>query len=137
MKLYNTLRLNPETRTLFVNNTDWGNFNLDVWVLERLALRSGQHEGVEFIITDCPIIERAWQDFHQVSLLEIPEEVAKKVLHAHNYRGCFQDPENVLTLSKEYGTDIPLGTEAAKDINPDALVFWYEKGRGWSIVILK
>lgn len=125
-KKKNILTFNPNTRTLVVNGKDWGNLGLDAWVLERLANKSNLHNGLDFVVTDQPIKYGLWQNFHALEMYpDISTEVAKKVLHEHNYRGGFHNHHFALTASTKYGTDVPLITDLPKDIGDDALVFFY------------
>ena len=125
-KKKNHLTFNPDTQTLSVNGQDWGNLGLAGWVLERLAQRSERLGGLDFVVTDVPIKYGQWQNFHALAVYpDISLEVAKKVLHGHNYRGGFHNHHFALTASTKYGTDVPLITDLPKDIDVDALVFFY------------
>lgn len=141
MKIRNVVVFNPSSRTLQVNGQDWGNLGLDSWVLERLALKAKTHGGVEFVITDTPIMEPEWQNFHMTEMYEITEEIGKKVLHSGNYRGHFTNHHWVLTASERYGTSVPLAEGPPKDVGADAFVFYYnpdtsnmETGQRWYLV---
>lgn len=112
---------------LLVDGAVWKDHALSLRQLHMLKRISERYGGMELVFTDNPIPDSIWSGARNLFFWPTSEELLKNVLYTHDWRGGCHSPDNVLKISKRYGTEMAYVTAWPKDLGPNSLVVWWKR----------